>query len=135
MHVRVWSVVTVGFCAGAWTVVFAAEPAKLPAAVDQFFDATALPFIKRYCLDCHSGTDAERRVYLDKYRTAAAVAEDRATWRKVLSMLRAHKMPPNDSRRPNDKEYDAVIAWLEATLGQVRPGQLPRSRPGDDQAS
>jgi len=114
MSVRVWPVVAVGFCAGVWAVVFAAEP---PAAVPQSFDATVLPFVKRYCLKCHSGDDAERGVQLDKYRTAAAVSEDRATWRKVLSMLHARKMPPKDSRRPKDEEYDAVSAWLEAALG------------------
>ncbi|MGA2034147.1 MAG: DUF1592 domain-containing protein [Thermoguttaceae bacterium] len=117
MSVRIWSVVALGFCAGVWAVVFAAEPAKPPAAASPSFDATVLPLVKRYCLDCHSGEDAERGVQLDKYRTAAAVSEDRATWRKVLSMLRARKMPPKDCRRPKDAEYDAVTAWLEATLG------------------
>ena len=100
-------------------MVLAAEPAQPPVSDHQSFNATVLPFVKQYCLDCHTGSDAERGVQLDKYRTALAVSEDRATWRKALSMLRARKMPPHDSRRPKDKEYDAVIAWLEATLGQA----------------
>ncbi len=107
-----------GVLRGGWAV-FAAEPAKPPAAATQFFDAAVLPFVKRYCLDCHSGAEAERGVHLDKYRTAAAMSEDRATWRKVLKMLRARKMPPEDSRRPKNEEYDAINAWLEATLGQA----------------
>jgi hypothetical protein len=99
---------------GVWAAVFAAEP---PAAVPQTFDAVVLPFVKRYCLNCHRGADARRGVQLDKYRTVAAVSEDRATWSRVRSMLRARKMPPEDSRRPKDEEYDAVGAWLAATLG------------------
>ena len=85
----------------------------------QPFETAVLPFVKQYCLDCHSGADAERGVQLDKYRTAAAVAEDRATWRKVQSMLRAGKMPPKDSRRPKEAEIGAVTAWLESTLGPL----------------
>ncbi|MGA2064543.1 MAG: DUF1592 domain-containing protein [Thermoguttaceae bacterium] len=114
MHFRVCPVVSMGFCMGVWAAVFAAEP---PAAVPQTFDAVVLPFVKRYCLNCHRGADARRGVQLDKYRTVAAVSEDRATWSRVRSMLRARKMPPEDSRRPKDEEYDAVGAWLAATLG------------------
>jgi hypothetical protein len=62
---------------------------------------------------------------LDKYRTAAAVSEDQATWRKVLRMLRARKMPPAHSRRPKDAEYDSVNAWLEAALGQADRASPP----------
>jgi hypothetical protein len=96
-------------------MVLAAEPAAVP----QSFDVAVLPLVKRYCLDCHSGAEAERGVRLDKYGAGAVVSEDRATWRRVLRMLRARKMPPEDSRRPNDAEYDAVNAWLEAALGQA----------------
>ncbi|MGA2256591.1 MAG: DUF1592 domain-containing protein, partial [Thermoguttaceae bacterium] len=125
MHIRLWSVVTVGFCTGVWAVVFAAEPAKPSAAAPHSFDTTVLPFVKRYCLDCHSGADAEQGVQLDKYRIAAAVSHDPATWRRVLGMLRARKMPPEDSRRPKKEEYDAVNAWLEATLSQADRAGTP----------
>ena len=117
MHVRPWLALAVGFYAEAWAVVFAAEPAKPPAVASPSFGTTVLPFVQRYCLDCHRGADAERGVQLDKYRTVAAVSEDRATWLKVRRMLRARKMPPEDSRRPKNEEYDAVNAWLEALLG------------------
>ena len=118
-------VVAVGFSAGIWAVVFAAEPAKPPAAMQPSFDATVLPLVKRYCLECHSGPDAERGIQLDKYRTAAALAADRATWRKVLQMLRARKMPPEDNPRPTREEYDAASAWLEATLGHADRAGTP----------
>ncbi len=125
MHVRRWPVVAGGLCAGVWAVVLAAEPVKPPAGGPSSFDASVRPFVQRYCLDCHSGSEAERGVQLDKYRTAAAVSEDRATWGKVLKMLRAHKMPPPDSRRPKDKEVDAVSAWLAAALGQAGRAGAP----------
>ena len=133
MHARLWLAVATGFFTAVWAVVLPLEPAQPLAAASQAFDTAVLPFVKRYCLDCHSGTDAERGVQLEKYRTAAAVSDDRATWGKVLGMLRARKMPPEGSRRPKDEEYDAVITWLEATLGQTNRAGGPdpgRSRSG-----
>ena len=118
MRVRVWPVLALGFFAAAGSMVLAAEPAKPAAAVmTKPYEAAVLPFVRRYCFDCHRGADAERGVQLDKYRTAAAVSDGRATWGKVLQMLRARKSRPRVDSPPKDEEYDTVIAWLEATLG------------------
>ncbi len=118
MHFRVLSLVFVAFSAGVWAVL-AADPAKPPVTAPRSFDATVRPFLKRYCLECHSGNDAQRGVRLDKNFTAAAVAQDAATWRDVLRMIRTREMPPEDSLRPKDEQYDAVIAWLQAALDQT----------------
>jgi hypothetical protein len=117
MLARSWSIVTVCFCAGG-AVVFSAGAAKPPPA-GQSFEATVLPFVTRYCLECHRGKDAQRGVQLDKYRTFASLAEDRPTWRKVNGMLRSRKMPPEDSRQPSDEEFRTVSAALEDALGQA----------------
>ena len=116
MRACVWSVTAAAFCLGIRAVVPAAEPAKLPAAANRSYETVVLPLVKQYCLECHSGTDAEQGVRLDKYPTLAAMSEDRATWRKVLGMLRTRKMPPKANRRPSDEQYDAAGAWLEAAL-------------------
>jgi hypothetical protein len=100
-------------------VVPAAEPAKLPAAANRSYETVVLPLVKQYCLECHSGADAEQGVRLDKYATIAAMSEDRATWRKVLGMLRTRKMPPKENRRPSDEQYGAASAWLEVALDRA----------------
>ena len=122
MHVRLLSVAAMGLLAAVCAALFAAEAAKPPLAAPRSFDDTVLPFVKRYCLACHSGAEAERGVQLDKYRTAESVTEDREVWRKVLDMVRSRKMPPEDSRRPKDEEYrrgDGLArgdAWRRPTV-------------------
>jgi mono/diheme cytochrome c family protein len=111
--------VGIAFAAGLAAAVFGAVAGPPPAKSPEFFDGTLRPFVKRYCLGCHSGEDAEHGIQLDKYRTAAAVTEDRATWQKVQGMLRSQKMPPKGGRRPKAEEYDAVVAWLETVLGRA----------------
>ncbi len=136
MRACVWSVTAAALCLGLWVVVSAAEPAKLPAAANRSYETVVLPLVKQYCLDCHSGADAEQGVRLDKYRTVAAMSEDRATWRKVLGMLRARKMPPEENRRRRKtRSTSAVSAWLEAALGRADRAGACRSGAGDDPAS
>jgi hypothetical protein len=125
MRIRAWSVPAFGVFACLSAVVFAGEPLSPQTTSTRPFDATVLPFVNRYCLDCHRGPDAERGIQLDKYRTPAAVAEDRATWQKVRGMLLARKMPPKDSPHPKDGEYDAVNAWLETALGPAQRAAVP----------
>jgi hypothetical protein len=80
-------------------------------------------------VDCHQGAKAERGVQLDKYHSSAEFSKDIATWRKVSSMLRARKMPPDDSPRPSEDEYRAVNASLEAMLAQAdRAGPVDPGR-------
>jgi hypothetical protein len=124
MYARFWTVVIICLLAGVWAAAFAADPGrpsdKRPSdSGPKTFDTAVLPVIKKYCIECHQGADAERGLQLDKYRTAASVAADRATWRKVENMLRARKMPPADSRRPTDAEYRAVSDWLESALAEA----------------
>lgn len=108
--VALLAVVVAAGCAAAW----AAETSHRPTP--DFFDQSWRPFAQRYCFDCHSGADAEGGVALDKYRSAQAVAENRAVWRKVLGMIRGRKMPPEDSDLPPEKDREAVVAWLDAAL-------------------
>jgi hypothetical protein len=121
LDVFVWlkSAVTGSLCAGMCAIAVVTEAENRVPASAPAFETKVLPFVKRYCLDCHSGADAERGISLDKYRTTVAVLKDQATWAKVLKMISAHKMPPEGSSRPKDKEVEVVKAWLEAALGRV----------------
>ena len=118
MHYRILSIVAIASTVGVWAVL-AAEPAKPPDRSPQSFETVVRPFLKHYCLECHSGIDAQRGVRLDKNFAAAAGVQDAETWRNVLKMLRTRKMPPEDRLRPKDEQYDKVSAWLEAALDQA----------------
>ncbi len=96
----------------------------------QFFAESLRPLAEKYCFDCHSGANAEGGVGLDKYATAEAVLADRKPWERTLKMLRSRGMPPADTPRPNDAEYEAAVEWLDGTLhwvdcsGPIDPGRV-----------
>jgi len=116
MQLRYIIWIGVALAALAVALVAGVEPVKPPAVQPDFFDSKLRPFLQRYCLDCHSGPDAEGSVQLDRHAKRQSVLEDRKTWERVLAMLRGRKMPPDGSPRPNNGEYDAVVAWIQGVF-------------------
>ena len=107
----------VGSLIGAWT---AETSESLPAAAQRVLD--------RYCLDCHSGEDAEGDLDLEVTRVAwrDEAAGDR--WERVFDRVRAGEMPPSDKDQPTRAERGELLGWLERSLFEHRPvgGTLPR---------
>src|SRR5688572_8126188 len=46
------------------------------------------------------------------------VLKDAETWEKVVRKLRGRMMPPPGQERPDTKDVDAFVAWLEGNLDQ-----------------
>lgn len=90
----------------AWLSLLAGQ-----AAATDF--SAVKPLLKKYCLDCHVGDDAEAGVALDRLKEATAKTTDRAVWQKVLRQVQGRAMPPRDSAQPNDAERNAVAGWIE----------------------
>jgi PAS domain-containing protein len=86
------------------------------AANQQAFEREALPFLKKHCLDCHSGEEPEGEVALDAFKDAPAVAADQKTWQRVIEMLRSGAMPPEDAEQPPMPARRQMIAWIERTI-------------------
>ncbi|MCA9077622.1 MAG: DUF1592 domain-containing protein [Planctomycetaceae bacterium] len=88
------------------------------------------PFLRFHCVDCHSGDEPEGGVSLETYEDSARVQTDFEVWEKVLRVLDAREMPPEDSPQPPDAEYLAVIGHIEAELatfdctGPPSPGRV-----------
>ena len=84
-------------------------------------------FVQTYCVDCHSGSDAERGFTIDELDFSAnafskpelAVTQ----FELVLRRLEARQMPPAGASRPSKKEYDSVAQILAKRLDS-RPTTL-----------
>ncbi|HSG71650.1 MAG TPA: DUF1592 domain-containing protein, partial [Planctomycetaceae bacterium] len=83
---------------------------------DPSFDNIVRPFVSTYCIDCHTGDDAGGGVQLERFDNKLAVFEDRATWTKVLGILKIGAMPPKDADQPEDAERKLVVNWIDDTL-------------------
>src|ERR1051326_1817288 len=54
------------------------SPATAPG-----FDTTVAPFVKKYCIACHSGSSAQAAIVLGREKDAAGVLKNRKTWEAV----------------------------------------------------
>ena len=104
----------------AGTAIGQAPPAKTPAKAapspDSVYVAQIVPFIKQYCLECHTSKKPDAEIQFDKYKTVASIDADAKTWQKVLEMLQSSAMPPDDKPQPKDAERKQVIEWIEKTI-------------------
>jgi hypothetical protein len=95
-----------------------------PMPEDPNFRAKVLPFIKKYCLDCHSGERAKGGLTLEGYISEAHARKDRKNWLAVQHVIASGEMPPKNKPQPTKEEKEFVIGWIQnvLTLVDCRPG-------------
>ena len=78
-----------------------AEPslsaAQQDLTLDEQYTKMVRPFIENFCLDCHTGDDAEGDFDLDKFEKPSDVTENLEAWSHVMARLERGDMPPADS--------------------------------------
>ena len=105
-----------------------AEPTVPVAAVvaappdDPTFRDKILPFVRKYCLDCHNADKAAGGLTLDEYQSEAHARKDRRTWAGVQHAVAAGEMPPKKKAQPGKDEKEFVIGWIENTLTKIDCG-------------
>jgi hypothetical protein len=73
--------------------------------------------VDRYCVNCHNEVDLAGDVDFDGL-DINNVGKDPATWEKAVRKLRVRAMPPHrdDIIRPDEREYTALLTYLETSL-------------------
>lgn len=103
-------------------------------STDTAFTAHVEPLVTRYCVECHSGDDAEAGLHIDQYTSVQMIRDARSVWLKVLGRVRATSMPPSEAEQPSPQERQQLAAWLDQTLnsvdcdGPVSPGRVTLRR-------
>jgi hypothetical protein len=90
-------------------LVTVAGDSKAASATQMSQSHTA--FLKANCLSCHSADRQEGSVRLDDMPFNVATVEQASRWQKVLEVLNAGQMPPEDEPQPSN---EAKITFLDA---------------------
>jgi hypothetical protein len=98
------------------------------------YQKDVLPLLTKFCGNCHSGDQPDAGVAFERLNIDLARTRDRATWKKVLTQLDAHIMPPADAEQPSAEERAKVAAWVQSHAvtvicdGPAYPGRVTLRR-------
>lgn len=101
---------------------------------DTAFTASVRPFLRKYCLGCHSAIQKQAGLDLERFTGADAIRKDLKPWQGVVDHLEVGDMPPHGSLQPNETEKGRVVAWVreilhrEALATAGDPGEVPLRR-------
>jgi mono/diheme cytochrome c family protein len=87
-------------------------------SLDQQFTQTVQPVISKYCVGCHSGTNAAAQFDLKSYDSLAPVVRDYPRWELVLARLNANEMPPKQMPQPPAEAKKQVTDWIQAVRAE-----------------
>lgn len=85
----------------------AERPAADRAKLDEFFES--------HCSQCHDRTTQNGNLAFENL-DRDDLARSAESWEKVVRKLATRQMPPKESPRPAEQDYDAVVAYLESAL-------------------
>ena len=90
-----------------------------PVSVDESsreFVSTAIPLLKKYCLECHSSEEQEGDLDLERFTNLEQVRGAPRAWRRVADLLDSGEMPPKEARQPSGDERVRLRRWVGGFL-------------------
>ena len=90
-----------------------------PSSTDEVskeFEASTLPMVKRYCLECHSAEEQEGDLDLERFTRLDQVRNAPRVWQRVAEMLDNGEMPPKEARQPGKDERARLRRWVGTFL-------------------
>ncbi len=106
-----------------------ADPPEADPA-SRAFEATTLPLVKRFCLECHSAEEQEGDLDLERFTDLDRARNAPRVWQRVAEMLDKGEMPPKEARQPDPVDKARLRRWVgeflaaEATRRAGDPGRV-----------
>lgn len=84
--------------------------------IEQEYQLTIQPLLKRYCYECHSSDTTEADIDLAIFRTTTDVRKQTNVWLKIRQMLDSGQMPPKDALQATDDAQARMKKWVRHVL-------------------
>lgn len=117
ISLRVTATAVVGLLLGA----SAAQGASAPD-----FKKGAIPFMEKYCYDCHGGKQTKADLDLKAIKDDKNILEDHKLWRGVLQQVNTGEMPPKKSKlKPTHDEIESFNNAMTVAFTKAESKQKP----------
>ena len=101
---------SLGLAAGAH------QDAQDPVPSRDAFADEVVPFVERYCSECHAEAGEDQGLVLTRFRMGEDARAAEETWEDVLAVLDLFEMPPREAAQPNAHERARIVQVLEEVL-------------------
>ncbi|MFL2942316.1 MAG: DUF1592 domain-containing protein [Limisphaerales bacterium] len=101
-------------------------PAKEPSVVQQDFQRTVQPLLKRYCFDCHGERKPKAGIRVD-YLDGSVPDKEVRHWEIIRKQLLEEEMPPEDEEQPTKAERALMTVWIDEALAMARSRVRPKN--------
>lgn len=114
----------VGFAGGILSFVLGAMTASAASQPD--FKKGAIPFMDKYCYECHGGKHTKADLDLKAIKDDKKIIEDHKLWRGVLQQVNSGEMPPKKAKlQPTHDEIEAFNNAMEFAFAKAESKQKP----------
>ncbi|MDC0277001.1 DUF1592 domain-containing protein [bacterium] len=86
-------------------------------------------FIKRYCLECHSGKNPKASLDLSRFDSIERIVSEALLWDKILIQIVEGDMPPEEADIPALDERSNFLNWVESSLQKAACQSGPHPGP------
>ena len=86
-------------------------------------------FIKRYCLECHSGEKPKASLDLSRFDSMDKILSEALLWDDILIRLSQGDMPPKKADLPTLNERSEFLNWVESSLQKAACQSGPHAGP------
>ena len=86
-------------------------------------------FIKRYCLECHSGEKPKASLDLSRFDSMDKILSEALLWDDILIRLNQGDMPPKEADLPTLNERSEFLNWVESSLQKAACQSGPHAGP------
>jgi hypothetical protein len=106
--------------AAAAAAAVAVATAVLVPRMEQARERERFAMLDTYCSECHNDDDRAGELTFEGL-TPEQIAEHTDIFEAAVGKLRGRLMPPPGSPQPEQREVDALIAWLERAIDAAPP--------------
>jgi len=89
-----------------------AQVAELRAEAQRAFDKDVAPFVKSFCIECHSNRRTKGGLNFEPALKKPGEASASRKWWQAHANVKAHDMPPDDADQPTEEERKRFLAGL-----------------------
>ncbi len=100
--------------------------ASVAPAAAQDFQKDIVPFLNKYCYDCHDAELAKGHLNLEAFKDDSRFFRDQRVWREVVNQVTSGEMPPAKKKtRPSPAEVEA----LQTSVHKLLAAAIAKSKP------